>query len=280
MNKLERIILNIDYRDDYNGRPCAEIKDNYLIVKTHPFYCWERNRYGRCYRYDLYDLKSNIHIQDFKVYVYDRFDSVIDKFVINIYDNLNKHIFDEYNILSSDFEISKHSKNSLDIDAFNFSLVQTDIPKKVNMENFQLAKMNYNQYGFVVFRKNIYIITSNINDDYSVYNKENYTSDYKNTTYCNLYVNNFDNILPNSNYTKYNVKQYKRNQIELEQTEIALKNDPDCNFFYIEYPKDSDSDSDSDYEMTLDENYVNKNNKQVGQIFSCPGMLDILFINE
>jgi hypothetical protein len=69
--KIHEFRTTIKFRDDYNGRPFANILSNQvLMLVTHPFYCWEKKRYGRCYRHDFFCAQSHLKL-DYEFYAYD-----------------------------------------------------------------------------------------------------------------------------------------------------------------------------------------------------------------
>lgn len=48
---MKHIKVEIDFRQDYNGRPKAIRSGSDLFLVVHPFYCWEQPHYGRVYSY-------------------------------------------------------------------------------------------------------------------------------------------------------------------------------------------------------------------------------------
>lgn len=67
----KKVLLNIRYRDDYNGRPIAFKTEHGYVARTHPYYCFG-SKYGRVY--DFYMINpngDNIIQKDFYIEVYD-----------------------------------------------------------------------------------------------------------------------------------------------------------------------------------------------------------------
>ncbi|AEQ33159.2 hypothetical protein [Megavirus chiliensis] len=181
---MEHVQVKINYREDYNGRPtCFDCNDN-IILRTHPFYCWSSNKYGRVYRYDIIDRKSKSLRNDFVMYCYDSASIIIDYFMekffdqILDFDNLENEIKFKFNDFN--FQITKTSE--FDVDTLVDKMENGDNLDENNENNNFINSNSYdranrclmfcvincnksttsqpdNFYGFFVIPKGIYIIT-------------------------------------------------------------------------------------------------------------------------
>ena len=244
MDQLRRIKLNINYRDDYNGRPFAEIIDNFLIAITHPFYCWEEEKYGRCYRFDLFDLQKNLLVDNFKMYCYDDIKSVIIKLAVNIFNKIINNNLEDIQLDDDIFEI--HGENNTDqVLKISFEKCEWTESKRKIFDMFAYAELDTNIQGIIFHNEAIYFIKGDF-DNIFIYSKNNKFN--MDTVYVKTFIENLED-LPNKIYTEYNKKRLESNSI------ICVLDDYDVSF-------------------------VLKNNKQIGQVFSSLGEIDILFIDE
>ncbi|AZL89774.1 hypothetical protein QKC54_gp0142 [Megavirus baoshan] len=208
---MEHIQVKIDYREDYNGRPICIDCDNNVILRTHPFYCWSSNKYGRVYRYDIIDRKSKSLRDDFIMYCYDSASIIIDDHTENFFDqildfdNLGNEKTFTYNGFS--FQITKTSEFDVDtlIDKMEngYNLDENNEDNKIiNSNSYDRANiclifciLNCNKstttepdnfYGFFEIPNGIYIITGSFDctREY-IYKSNNYKSiKPKITSYC------------------------------------------------------------------------------------------------
>src|SRR5271154_445748 len=63
--------LKLKSRLDNNIHPIAYSIENYVIIRTHPFYCSKSCHYGRCYRYSIIN-KSDVQLYPFHLYCYEK----------------------------------------------------------------------------------------------------------------------------------------------------------------------------------------------------------------
>ncbi|CAH6419606.1 Hypothetical protein KVN_LOCUS5 [uncultured virus] len=262
MENLKRILLNINFRDDYNGKPNAYIINNHLIVKTHPFYTFGF-RSGRCYRYDIIDIVTNKIIKNFSLYCYNGWTSFIDIIVFSIYNDIKNRIFlRKYLINEKDFIIINHDDRSQNFSNY-LCLEFVETNKSNIIKEFQTGNFDKNAQGFIIYNENIYLLKSNLDHKNSIYTKDYYFDEFpnkqpiiQNSIYYQMFIEKLQD-LPHKNYTNYNKKCNS-----VQNTNKIFINVDDSE----EYP--------------FYANYVKKNDKIIGQVFSSPGMIDILFIDE
>ncbi|AGF85644.1 hypothetical protein QJ854_gp138 [Moumouvirus goulette] len=88
---MEHIRVMIPFREDFNGRPICYSFENFVVLRTHPFYCWSSTKYGRVYRYNILDKATKVIRNDFEIYCYDLvsllFDRILDNFIMDILTN-------------------------------------------------------------------------------------------------------------------------------------------------------------------------------------------------
>lgn len=257
MENLKRITLNIDFREDYNARPKSYLCDEYMILKTHPFYCCESGKYGKCYRYDLININHNKQINNFNVYCYDNFDNVIDLLIVDIFRDLSNNIIKTYNISDPRFIVYNPNNNRADIN-LEFEFKSNNYTNKKELKKFfEYAKLNDNVHGIIFYDKDMFLMVGNFNKEYFINRVDINTNEVQDSEYYDLFIKKTNN-LPSESYTKYN-KKYKEGKADQD---------------------DSNSDSDDSDDFPFYKNYVYKKNKIMGQVFSCPGMIDILFMDN
>lgn len=248
MEQLNRILLNIDFRSEPKAKPMGRIIDEYLVIKTHPFHCWESNRFGKCYRYNMYNLYENYFVNNYVVYCYENVNEIILAFLCDIYNDLKYNILKKYYIPENHFSVK--NKNDNDNELF-FELQLVENVNATIMKQFENSKLENNSHGLIMYENKVYFIMGNFNYKTYIYDQECELD--KRSLYYSSFIKNNEN-LPNKKYTLYNNKYYNSS-------------------------KDYDDSSDEE-ESEFFENFVYKGNKIVGQIFSYPGFLDVLFINE
>ncbi|QGR53673.1 hypothetical protein [Moumouvirus maliensis] len=88
---MEHVRITIPFREDYNGRPICYSFENFIVLRTHPFYCWSFSKYGRVFRYNILDKATKVLRNDFEIYCYagvsSLFKWVLKNFIIDVLTN-------------------------------------------------------------------------------------------------------------------------------------------------------------------------------------------------
>jgi hypothetical protein len=117
VQKAKNLLVKIDLRDDYNGRPSLiETSEGKFLLRTHPDYCFstENGHYGRVYEYRIISTDTNQGFSpDFYACVYDTVTEYISSGLDDIISALNKGRTDiKFSALLPDY-LEKNKKKYL-----------------------------------------------------------------------------------------------------------------------------------------------------------------------
>lgn len=152
------ILPKLTIRPDRNGQPqLYKTPKGRLFLRTHPYYCFEGNHYGRIYEYHL--IENDQISSKFYMYIYDTIAIMIDEVNIDfIFDKLlminNKQriLFEETTKIG--YEDGRFELETYYIEPSEFANIDQ---YKVDMKSGKVPK---NQYGFIVNNDQTYGIMS------------------------------------------------------------------------------------------------------------------------
>lgn len=147
---VHKFKTTINYRDDYNGRPAAYVYPQYILLRTHPFYCWKPNQYGRCYCYNIISRKND-HFVDVDIYTYDS---------ISIMDFIEQNMYLLMNNIST-----CHDGIMLDVNnQEKIIIMKSEDNFKILVHNLYNATMPLEICGFIRYKNDTFLIKHLINN--------------------------------------------------------------------------------------------------------------------
>jgi hypothetical protein len=194
---MQKLIVDIPFRDDYNGRPHAYLTKQDIVIKTHPYYCWEKKNYGRMYRYDVFD-KDTHQKKDILIYAYD-------VAAFNLRHTINTIINDLGN--SEKEEHTYQHKNGLfSIKKVESKNAMAERPKLVG--KMREAKLDDDVYGFVIAHNCVYHVIGKFKD--FEYEEFRGFEEIEDLNMKELVVDNYDDFFVGGVYYGKNVVGFVR----------------------------------------------------------------------
>lgn len=146
-------IYDIDFRDDYNGRPTLRImEDNTKLLIVHPFYSFDANNYGRYYIY--YSLDDNFDINgDIEIWVIDAGTFSINDHWVEFRSTLLGSVGDEFHfkVDNTDYHVKRITMDEFKPETLGQSSCMFDYITSMNKEKVLNAIKGYIKIGNAVF---------------------------------------------------------------------------------------------------------------------------------